>query len=65
MLRKKLNELQKDNSTIINRDLTNINKLQAIKNISTNIINRHYRFYAILRNLKNHKDFPSPERISK
>ena len=34
MLRKKLNELQKDNSTIINRDLTNINKLQAIKNIN-------------------------------
>ena len=37
MLRKKINELQKDNSTIINRELPNMNKLQAIKNINPNI----------------------------
>ena len=37
MLRKKINELQKDNSTVINRELPNMNKLQAIKNINPNI----------------------------
>ena len=37
MLRKKLKELQKDNSTLINRDLSNLNKLQVIKNLNPNI----------------------------
>jgi len=37
MLKKKLKEIQKDNSTIINRDLSNINKIHIIKNINPNI----------------------------
>ena len=37
MLKKKLKEIQKDNSTIINRDLSNINKIHIIKNVNPNI----------------------------
>jgi len=37
MLKKKLKEIQKDNSTIINRDLSNINKIHIIKNVKPNI----------------------------
>ena len=37
MLKKKLKEIQKDNSTIINRDLSNKNKIHIIKNINPNI----------------------------
>ena len=37
MLRKKLREIQKDNSINSNRDITNINKYQTIKDINPNI----------------------------